>query len=169
MILVCLSIVISFEEISQLSCYAQSALKVQTVEAKPVGEPGCPVSISAVRADLEIDAFDVPQALRVYIDYKNESEKTTEAVKFRVRLLDGEGTNRGTYQSSDVHSLTLGQTAFQKSRREGIDPKVKQVLVRLLEVKFSDGSLWQSTHLPAGYRKDGKIDKSSSSPAETSE
>ncbi|PWU00439.1 MAG: hypothetical protein C5B53_04090 [Candidatus Melainabacteria bacterium] len=88
-------------------------------------------------------------AIRVYLDYRNESAKTVEAVKFRFRLEDDQGEHKRNYQASDTHIVPPGESAQERLRREGIPPQAKRMLLRVLQIRFSDQTTWQSTHMPA--------------------
>lgn len=142
-------IIFAASPLSTLPVNAQNEIKVQSVDSQALDEPGCPISIKSVRSDLEIDPFQAPVAIRVYLDYKNESAKTVEAVKFRFRLEDAQGEHKRNYQASDAHIVPPGESAQEKLRREGIPPQAKRLLLRVLQVRFSDRSSWQSTHTPA--------------------
>jgi hypothetical protein len=128
-------------------CYAQNTPKVQALATKILVEPGCPVSIQDAHATLEIDPFQTPVALQIYLNYKNDASQPVQAVKFRVEPMNGEGTAGRSYQASVLRTIACGQDDTQLYRREGIDPKTAQVQVRIVEVKFADNSLWQSPHL----------------------
>src|SRR6516162_7567928 len=143
-----LALIVAALSISSLPGNAQNEIKVQSIDAQSLDEPGCPVSITSVRSELEIDPFQAPVAIRVYLDYKNDSTKTLEAVKFRFRLEDTQGENKRTYQASDTHIVAPGESAQAKLRREGIHPQVKRLLLRVLQVRFSDQATWQSAHMP---------------------
>src|SRR5215471_6113491 len=70
--------------------YAQPAgLREMMTEFVP--EPGCPVSVSAARTEIEVDPFGAPMASRIYITYRNDSSKAMAGVRFRVRFSDETG------------------------------------------------------------------------------
>lgn len=144
-----IDLILAANPLYQISSYAQSETKVQAIDTQLVDEEGCPIIIKSARAELEIDPFQAPVAVRAYLEYRNDSDKAIEAVKFRFRLQDADGVNKGTYQASDTQIVSPGQTVFQKMRREGIRPKAARMLIRVLQLRFSDQSTWQSTHSPA--------------------
>lgn len=85
---------------------------------------------------------------RIYIDYKNSSDRPVAAVKFRVRFVDGENKERGTFHA--VHNAYIGPGASgtEKFKRDfTLHPAVVGLKVRVLQVKFSDGNVWQSTKM----------------------
>ena len=154
--------IVTFVTLSpRFACSSQNELKGQPIDSQVVEEPGCPISVKAIRAELDIDPFQTAVAIRVYLDYKNDSDKTVEAVKFRFRLQDAQGANKGTYQASDTHIVPPGETAQEKLRREAIHPQVKRLLLRVLQIRFSDQSSWQSAHMPS---PDSPQDKGSTAP-----
>jgi hypothetical protein len=130
--------------IASNACYAQSEAKVQPIQSDFVTENNCPLHGGPLKTDLEIDPFNQPIAARVYLDYQNGTAKTIVAIKFRVRFVDGDGQTRGSFQAFDTRPLAAGQSASQKWRREGIDPHTSRILVRALQVKFDDASIWES-------------------------
>ena len=130
--------------IASNACYAQTEAKVQPIQSEFVTENNCPLHGGPLKTDFEIDPFNQPIALRVYLDYQNGTAKTIVAIKFRVRFVDAEGTTRGSFQAFDTRPLAAGQSASQKWRREGIDPHTSRILVRTLQVKFDDASTWES-------------------------
>ena len=110
-------------------------------------EDGCPVSINSVKTALDLDPFDVPIDARIYINYKNVSDRQIEAVKFRVAMVDATGADIGTFQASDGASLAPGGDHDQKWRRERIDQRIAGTKIRVLQVKCPDGSIWQSAKM----------------------
>jgi hypothetical protein len=146
----CLWIVFIFAASSQstLPGNAQNEIKVQSIDSQALDEPGCPISIQSLRAELEVDPFQAPVAIRVYLNYKNDSPKTVEAVKFRFRLQDADGAHKLNYLASDTHIVPPGESAQEKLRHEGIPPQAKRLLLRVLQIRFSDQSTWQSAHQP---------------------
>lgn len=151
-----IDLILAANPLYQISSYAQSETKVQAIDTQLVDEEGCPIIIKSARAELEIDPFQAPVAVRAFLEYRNDSDKPIEAVKFRFRLQDAEGTNKGTYQASDTQLVSPGQSALQKMRREGIRPKVARMLIRTLQIRFCDQSTWQSTHLPPDEQPPGE-------------
>jgi hypothetical protein len=132
-----------------LSCYAQNAAKVQEIATKILDEPGCPVTIKSARAELEIDPFQTPVAMRLYLEYQNDSSQVVQAVKFRVAPQNARASPAKTYQASFAGNLSPAQSASQQLRREGVDPKVEVAQVCVLEIKFANGELWRSKYMEA--------------------
>jgi hypothetical protein len=130
-----------------IATYAQADSKVQTIEAKSLPEAGCPVGVDASEAELEIDPFNAPVAIRVYLNYRNNSSQQLVAVKFRARFLDGEGEACGSFQAEDARPLPAGGSGSQKWRKEGINPRTRKILVRVLQAKFADATTWSSEKL----------------------
>lgn len=130
-----------------LYTYAQSAEKVREVPGEFIGEQGCPVSVNSIRTALDLDPFEVPIDGRIYINYKNVSDRQIDAVKFRIGMVDSSGVLLGTFQASDAASLTPGGDHEQKWKREPIDQKIAGTKVRVLQVKCPDGTMWQSAKM----------------------
>lgn len=128
--------------------YGQTANKVRTIRSEFVPEPGCPVSVEGLRADLDVDPFDAPLDARIYIDYKNIGQKPIEAVKFRMRFLDDSGNNVGTFQASDGVILAPQQQSSQKFKQEKIEAHSTSLMLRVLMVKYVDGQVWESSKAP---------------------
>ena len=127
--------------------YAQPAgLKEMRTEFIP--EAGCPVSVSAARTEIEVDPFGTPLASRIYITYRNDSNKTMAGVRFRVRFVDETGQDRGTLQAPHASVVAPGSTGSEKWRHERVDPRASQLKIRVLMVKFTDGSVWQTSSMP---------------------
>jgi hypothetical protein len=80
-------------------------------------------------------------------------------------LQDKDGTHGRTYQSIDAHLVQPGQIGTEKFRKEGIDPRSTQLLVRVLQVKFADSSTWQSAKLQSSKSLD-RTTEGNSSPAD---
>src|ERR1700679_293764 len=57
------------------SVYAQVPAKVRSITCDFVPEGGCPVEPTAIRCELDVDPFDAPMDARVYVDYKNNSDR----------------------------------------------------------------------------------------------
>lgn len=101
-----------------------------------------------MRCDLDLDPFEAPMSSRIYIDYKNSSSKPVTAVKFRVRFVDGEGKERGTFHAVHMAYVGPGGGGSEKFKRDfTLHPSVVGLKVRVLQVKFSDGSDWQSSKM----------------------
>lgn len=127
--------------------YAQTTPQLKSLTPEFIPEAGSPVEVTSAKVDLEVDSFDAPIAARVYLDYRNVGDKVINAVKFRVGYIDGQGKVRGTFHAPDANILGPGSSASQKWRGERVDPRVRQVKVRTLQVKFADGSEWQSAKM----------------------
>jgi hypothetical protein len=108
-------------------------------------EEGSPVAVNSVRAEADLDPFGVPTDIRTYADYKNVSSKPVVGVKFRIRYIDSEGKDRGTFHAPHACSIAPGMTATEKWKRDKVDPRVVGMMIRVMAVKFSDGSLWESS------------------------
>jgi hypothetical protein len=113
-----------------------------------VPEEGCPIQVTGVRTVLDLDPFDSPVDGKIYINYKNATaDKTIDAVKFRIRFTDAAGTDVGTFQAPDGAVLGPGLERTQKWKRDSVDPRAMGVKIRVLIVRFTDGSMWQSNKL----------------------
>lgn len=135
--------------------WAQTTPQLKTVTSEFIPEPGSPVEVTSAKVDLEVDAFDTPIAARVYLDYRNAGDRVINAVKFRVGYVDAQGKVRGTFHAPDANVLSPGGTASQKWRGERVDPRVQAVKVRTLQVKYADGSTWQSAKMNNVVTPDG--------------
>lgn len=124
---------------------AQSQQIVRNADLEIIPEEGAPVAITSGRTELDLDAFGVPMAARTYLDYKNQSDKPVAAVKFRIRFTDREGKDWGTFHAPHGNYLAPGATSSEKWRSERVDPRTTHIKVRVLAVKFADGSLWESS------------------------
>ncbi len=125
------------------------AAQAQTPELRNLnsqfkGEAGCPVQVVSSKTVLEIDPIGTPMACRIYLDYKNSSAKTISGVKFRIGYIDGDEKIRGTFHAPDGHVLEPGGTASAKWRGDKVDPRVASTMIRVLVVRYSDGSTWES-------------------------
>lgn len=121
--------------------------KVRSLDVEFVPEPGCPVAVTNGRAELDLDPFDVPIDARIYIDYKNISERAISAVKFRLRFTDPSNQDRGTWHAPDMELLAPGGTGTEKWKHEKVDPRVTSLKVRILQVKYQDHSHWMSVKM----------------------
>lgn len=144
---VAISFVVLYLSSGSVYTYAQAGEKVREFAGSFVAEDGCPVSVNSVRTALDLDPFDTPIDARIYINYKNVSDKQIDAVKFRVRLVDANNTDLGTWQASDGVLVAPGGDHEQKWKRERIDQRVSGVKVRVLQVKCPDGTMWQSSKM----------------------
>ena len=164
-IISCLELVAS--KYPAIGLYAQAQEKVRPLKTDFISETGCPITVSNIRTELDMDPFDVPIDARIYIDYQNNGQKTVVAAKFRMRFTDDSGKDLGTLNGSDGATVGAGQTGCQKWRREKIDPRTTMMKVRVLLVKFSEGDVWQSAKLvlpalpppgsnPADYQQPGQ-------------
>jgi hypothetical protein len=127
--------------------YAQSGPSVREFQGDFVTEDGCPIVCNSIRTALDLDPFGVPIDGRIYISYKNVSDKQIDAVKFRIRFVDETGTDLGTFQAADGALVAPGTDHDQKWKREQINQKVTGMKVRVLQVKCPDGSMWQSSKM----------------------
>jgi hypothetical protein len=125
-------------------CNAQGSSLVRNLDVQILPEDGAPVVVSSARVEADMDPFGVPIDVRMYADYKNVSNKPVSGVKFRVRYVDAEGKDRGTFHAPHLSNLGPGMTASEKWRQEKIDPRTVGVMVRVLAVKFQDGTIWES-------------------------
>jgi hypothetical protein len=123
---------------------AQTNNLVQSLPINFVAEPGCPIEISQSRCQLDTDPFGAPLAAKTYIDYKNAASQPIVAVKFRLRFVDSEGHDKGTFQGDDMATIAPGGVGSQKWKTEKVYPKVQALFIRVWAVKFADGSNWQS-------------------------
>lgn len=96
---------------------------------------------------MDLDPFDAPIDARIYISYRNIAERPISAVKFRIRLTDDTGKDRGTFHAPDATSVGPGQERQQKWRRDRIDPLTTSMKVRVLQVRYIDGSTWDSVKM----------------------
>lgn len=112
-------------------------------------EEGCPVEVSSAKTQMEVDPFGTPCACRVYIDYRNIGEKPVNGVKFRLGYVDIDGKIGGLFHAPDGKLVSPGGQASGKWRGEKVSPTTKLVKIRVLLVRFSDGSLWKSQKLEA--------------------
>lgn len=85
---------------------------------------------------------------RIYADYKNISQRSIQAVKFRVRFVDAEGVERGTFHAVDSAFVAPGGTKAHKWKRDfTLDPRVVAMKIRVLQVKYSEGGDWTSVKM----------------------
>ena len=141
----CILAVTSF--VAPINVYGQVPGKVRSLDVEFVPEPGCPVAVTNGRAELDLDPFDVPIDARIYIDYKNISQRAISAVKFRLRFTDPEMKDRGTWHAPDMELLAPGATGTEKWKHEKIDPRATALKVRILQVKYQDNSSWMSVKM----------------------
>ncbi len=125
--------------------FAQDSASAVELAPQVIKESGCPVDISSAKAFLDLNSFGKPEYSRVYITYKNVSGKNVYSVNFRVRFTNEEGANLGTFQGSRTATVTPDAEGTEKSKKAGaINPKITSYKVRVLQVKFEDGSQWES-------------------------
>lgn len=141
----CMVVVTSL--VAPINVYGQVPGKVRSLDVEFVPEPGCPVAVTNGRAELDLDPFDMPIDARIYIDYKNISERAISAVKFRLRICDAENNDRGTWHASDMELLAPGGSGTEKWKHERIDPRSICLKVRILQVKYQDNSGWMSSKM----------------------
>lgn len=138
----------SFKFNTAISALAQEAHREGSVELTPsvLKESGCPVDIVSAKALLDFNTFGTPEYSRVYITYKNVSAKNIFSVNFRVRFTDNAGGDLGTFQGSRTCTVLPDGEGSEKWRKEGVlNPKISSYKVRVLQVKFEDGSQWESS------------------------
>ncbi|MBI4533530.1 MAG: hypothetical protein HY711_06245 [Candidatus Melainabacteria bacterium] len=131
--------------IPQIIAQMDSVPKLKLVPTEFVSEPGCPVAISSARTQFELDPFAAPLAARLYIEYSNNGEKPISAVKFRVRFTDESGHDLGTLHAGHVAQIAPGGSSSEKWRHEKVNPKTTEVKIRVLVIRYRDGSTWQSS------------------------
>ena len=127
---------------------AQTAPREGSVELTPsiLKEDGCPVDIVSAKTLLDFNTFGTPEASRVYITYKNVSAKNIFSVNFRVRFTDNAGADLGTFQGSRTCTVLPDGESSEKWRKEAVlNPKISSYKVRVLQIKFEDGSQWESS------------------------
>lgn len=128
-----------------LPANSQTTPELKKLNPQFVTEPGCPVEVVGATTAFEIDGFGTPMAARHYIDYRNIGGRPIAAVKFRIAYVAEDGKIHQPYLNApDAHPLEPGGTASQKWRGDKVDPKTAAVKIRVLMVKFSDGSVWES-------------------------
>ncbi len=132
---------------SVLAQEGMQAANTQTIVMEVVPEPGCPVEITGGRTELGFDSFGLPVFGKTYIDYKNAGEKAISAVKFRVRYLDKAGASRGTFHANDEAFVPQGAAASGKFAHYKLRSNIQQAKIRVLAIKFSDGSTWESVRM----------------------
>ncbi|HEY9790232.1 MAG TPA: hypothetical protein V6D22_07530 [Candidatus Obscuribacterales bacterium] len=131
-----------------LPAYSDTQPELKKFNAQVVGEPGCPVEMVGAATELELDPFGSPVAARHYIDYRNVGNRPIVAVKFRIGYVGADGKiNQPYVNGDDQQQLEPGQTASKKFRGDKVDPHTSAVKIRVLKVKFADGSLWESVKL----------------------
>ncbi|MBS2008830.1 MAG: hypothetical protein JST01_17400 [Cyanobacteria bacterium SZAS TMP-1] len=111
---------------------------------------------TSIRCELDVDPFDAPMDARVYVEYRNNSDRPVSAVKFRLRFVDAQNRDRGTFHAVDMAPVSPGGQHGLKAKRDfTLHPAVIAVKARVLQVKYGDGSDWVSTKMqelaqPAG-------------------
>lgn len=119
-------------------------------------ENGCPVQLTKVNAILEVDPFGAPTATKIYLTYTNNASQGISAVKFRCRYSDVEGKDQGTFHAHDSFVVGPGGSRAQKWKREGgLHPNIAGFQIRILQVKYADGSMWQSARMKELVNPDG--------------
>lgn len=71
-------------------------------------------------------------------------------MKFRIRYVDAEGKDRGTFHAPDGSPLGLspGESRSNKWRKEGgLHPGIHSFKIRVFKVLYADGSSWDSVKL----------------------
>ncbi|MBK9142368.1 MAG: hypothetical protein IPM23_07730 [Candidatus Melainabacteria bacterium] len=117
----------------------------RALEPQIYPERGCPVDLVSIRSVLEVDPFGAPLACKIYTTYKNNSTKPISAVKFKFRFVDAAGKDKGTFHGGDNVQVLPGMTRAHKWRRDvALSPVISGLKIRVLRVKFGDGSGWHS-------------------------
>lgn len=130
-----------------LVAHAQSTTD-KALNADFYPENGCPVSLAKVNAILEVDPFGAPAATKIYLTYTNNASQAISAVKFRCRYSSVDGKDKGTFHAHDAFTVGPGESRSQKWKREGgLHPGIAGFQIRILQVKYSDGSLWESARM----------------------
>jgi hypothetical protein len=142
--LLCIFVSCVMSLFSSPAVLAQQNFELKRLSPDFVGEPGCPVVAVGARTELEVDGFGAPIAARHYVDYRNVGNRPIAAVKFRIGYIDDAGKIRGTFHAPDSRMVEPGGQASQKWRGEKVDPRTSGIKMRVLQVKFSDGELWES-------------------------
>jgi len=112
-----------------------------------VDEEGNPIKIASARSLLDLDPFGAPLSAALYVEYKNAGNQALAAVKFRLRYLNGQGKDRGTYHAPHAAALLPGASTAAKWKHDKVYPDVEKVLLRTLMVRFADGSEWHSQRI----------------------
>jgi len=144
---VAIGILLLFCCLGPLNSFGQTTERVRELQSVLVPEDGCPIQVTGVRTALDVDPFDAPIDGKIYINYKNATDKTIDGVKFRIRFTDSAGGDAGTFQAPDNAVLGPGVDRTQKWKRDSVDPRAVAVKIRVLMVRFNDGSVWQSVKL----------------------
>ena len=129
------------------SINAQELNKVRPIACEFIPEPGSPVEVTLAKTELDLDPFDAPLDARMYVTYRNVSGRGIDAVKFRIRFTDAQQQDRGTFHGPDGFPLSPGAERTARWKHEKIDPRTVGMKVRVLQVKFADGSIWQSSKM----------------------
>lgn len=138
--------------ITPIGCaQAATAPEFKRVRTEVIAEPGCPIVIGASpRAQFEMDTSGYPVAAREYISYKNVSAKTITAIKVRIGFV-GEDGMATVFQGSDEQTIPPNGIASQKWRTQ-VGSQARGIKLRVLAVKFDDGTTWQSEKITASGR-----------------
>jgi hypothetical protein len=95
-----------------------------------------------------MDPFDAPMDARVYVDYRNNSDRPVAAVKFRLRFVDAQNRDRGTFHAVDMVMVAPGGNHSIKAKRDfTLHPSVIGIKARVLQVKYADGTDWTSVKM----------------------
>lgn len=131
-----------------LPAHSQAQPELRRMSPQFVTEAGCPVEVTAASTELEVDPFGQPIAARHYIDWSNASSQPVVAVKFRIGYVLDDGnvqTMAAAWpMSSGATPQAPGSQVSYKWRGERVDAKTRSVKIRVLQVKFADGSEWAS-------------------------
>ncbi len=153
-------IVIFAPRISPTFSNAAEPILVRKIQCEFISEVGCPVKVDGLNSELDLDPFGAPIDARIYLDYRNTADQPIGAVKFRLRLTDSTGKDLGTFQGSDMTMVMPQQKGSQKWRWEKVSPDTTDLKVRVLQVRYVDGSLWESEKMKE-QKQEAKKDPSS--------
>ncbi len=119
-----------------------------------ISESGCPIQLIGAMTELELDPSGTPVAARHYVDYRNYSNRPIAAVRFRIGYSDVSGSMyRPFLNGDDKRVLQPGEQASARFRGDKVHPDTIGVKLRVLEVTFADGQVWQSVKLTKASNK----------------
>lgn len=130
---------------------ADAAAPLKEISIDFVKEAGCPIitTDSNTRAVLDLDPFGAPKDARIYISFKNNSDRPVAAVKFRLRYVNAGGEDLGTFHAAQAVILGPGAEARGKWKGNRIHPDTSALKLRVLQVRYSDGAQWNSVKAEA--------------------
>lgn len=141
---------------------AQTSPELHDVQNQFIPEAGCPVRIVKAETRMEVDSFGAPMACRIYIDYTNASDRPLQGVKFRLGYIDRDGKVRGSFHAPDGRPLSVGAQNSHKWRGDKVDPRTVLVKIRVLTVRYADGTIWESEKMKDVAKPPGADDSASS-------